>query len=289
MSTVPAPEHAGASAGINHGKRFLIIWIVASVIATPLVSIFVGDLLPPGDATAQATEQVFDNSWLLTIVTPVFLFVLILLLYTLFAFRTRTTELVDGPPVRGDSRIQLLWMVITPAVVLFLAGFGSYELIQSGAGGGQGPTAAFQPAGYKQALDVQVIGQQWEFTYRYPTYGGVETPHLVLPAGTLVRLHVTSLDAVHSFWAYQLGVKADANPGVDNIAYVQTKNPMTFDIHCAELCGLWHGYMFDTGQVVAPSQFASWIKQQQSYFAPVEKFLPKYSTSYLPDPSRRAG
>jgi cytochrome c oxidase subunit II len=287
MSTGTA-DHA-ANAEPNHGKRFLTIWIVSSVIATPLVAIFLGDLLPPGDATAQSTEQVFDNSWMLTIVTPIFLFVLVLLLYTVFAFRARTTELVDGPPVRGNARIQLLWMVITPAVVLFLAGFGSYELIQSGAGGGQGPNAAFQPAGYRQALDVQVIGQQWEFTYRYPTYGGVETPHLVLPAGTLVRLHVTSLDAIHSFWAYQLGVKADANPGVDNIDYVQTKDPMTFDIHCAELCGLWHGYMFDTGQVVPTSKFASWIKQQQAYFAPVMKYLPKYATSYLPDPQRRAG
>ena len=70
---------------------------------------------------------------------------------------------------------------------------------------------------------MQVIGQQWEFTYRYPTYGGVETPHLVLPADTLVGLHVTSLDAIHSFWAYQLGVKADANPGVDNVAYVKRR------------------------------------------------------------------
>jgi cytochrome c oxidase subunit 2 len=138
-------------------------------------------------------------------------------------------------------------------------------------------------------MDVQVIAQQWEFTYRYPSYGGVEVPHLVLPANTLIRLHVTSLDAIHSFWAYQLGVKADANPGVDNVAYVQTKGPMTFDIHCAELCGLWHGYMFDTGQVVDSSRFASWIKQQQTYFAPVAKYLPKYSTIYLPDPQRRAG
>ena len=36
----------------------------------------------------------------------------------------------------------------------------------------------------------------------------------------MVEFHVTSLDVIHSFWAYQLAVKADANPGVDNIAYV---------------------------------------------------------------------
>jgi cytochrome c oxidase subunit II len=272
-----------------HGKRFLIAFIVLSVIATPLVAIFVGDQFPPGNATAQAHEQVFDNSWLVAIMTPPAIFVLVFLAYALTTFRNRTGELVDGPPVRGDARIQTWWMVVTGAIVLFLAGFGSYELVQSGSGGGQGPTAAFQPTGYTKAMDVQVIAQQWEFTYRYPSYGGVEVPHLVLPANTLVRLHVTSLDAIHSFWAYQLGVKADANPGTDNIAYVQTKGPLTFDIHCAELCGLWHGYMFDTGQVVDSSTFASWIKRQRSYFAPVNKYLPAYATTYLPDPQRRAG
>ena len=273
----------------SHGKRFLVAFIVLSAIATPLVAIFVGDLFPPGNATAQAHEQVFDNTWLVAIMTPPAIFVLVFLAYVLTSFHNRTGELVDGPPVRGDARVQTTWMVITGVIVLFLAGFGSYELVQSGSGGGQGPTAAFQPAGYTKAMDVQVIAQQWEFTYRYPSFGGVEVPHLVLPANTLVRFHVTSLDAIHSFWAYQLGVKADANPGVDDIAYVQTKAPLTFDIHCAELCGLWHGYMFDTGQVVASGQFASWIKRQQSYFAPVRKYLPAYATSYLPDPQRRAG
>jgi cytochrome c oxidase subunit II len=276
-------------ANTDHGKRFLIAFIVTSVVVTPLVAIFVGPHLPPGNASAESSQQVFDNTWLLAIMTPPAIFVVLLLGWALVSFRSRSEAVVDGPPIRGDGRIQTVWMVVTSAIVLFLAGFGSYELAQSGSGGGQGPSAAFQPVGYTHAMDVQVIAQQWEFTYRYPTEGGVEVPHLVLPAHTLIRLHVTSLDAVHSFWAYQLGVKADANPGVDNIAYVQTKGPTTFDVRCAELCGLWHGYMFDTGQVVDSAQFAAWIKQQQAYFAPVAKYLPKYATSYFPDPQGRAG
>jgi cytochrome c oxidase subunit II len=275
--------------GPAHGRRFLIAWLVSSAILSPLVAIYLGPRIPPGNGSVEATGQVFDNEVLVTFATPICVFVVLFLLYTLISFRSRTVEIVDGPPVRGDARIQLVWMVVTTVAVLALAGFGSYELVQTGAGGGQGPTAAFLPAGHGKALDVQVIGQQWEFTYRYPTFGGLETPHLILPANTLIRLHVTSLDAVHSFWAYQLGVKADANPGIDNVVYVTTRGPRSFDIHCAELCGLWHGYMFDTGQVVEPSAFASWIKQQQSYFAPVAKYLPAYSTIYRPDPQRRAG
>ena len=70
-------------------------------------------------------------------------------------------------------------------------------------------------------LVVQVIGQQWKFTYRYPQFGGFETTQLVLPDNQWVQFHVTSLDVIHSFWAYQLGVKADANPGVNNVAYTK--------------------------------------------------------------------
>jgi cytochrome c oxidase subunit II len=283
------PPITPTPASVSHGKRFVLAWIVLSVIATPLVAIFVGPEIPPGNGTVQATGQVFDNTVLVSVSTPVCVFVLLFLAYVFFSFRSRGAAIVDGPPIRGDSRIQLIWMVVTTTTVIALAGFGTYELLQSGSGGGQGPNAAFQPAGYKRALDIQVIGQQWEFTYRYPTYGGVEVPHLMLPANTLIRLHVTSLDAIHSFWAYQLGVKADANPGVDNVVYVTTKGPLTFDIRCAELCGLWHGYMFDTGHVVDASTFVGWIKRQQSYFQPVMRYLPPYATSYLPDPQRRAG
>ena len=63
----------------------------------------------------------------------------------------------------------------------------------------------------------------------------------------------------------------------------------SFDIRCAELCGLFHGHMFQTGHVVPDSQFQAWIKQEQRTFAPATKNLNPYNPSYLPKPERRAG
>jgi cytochrome c oxidase subunit 2 len=286
MDVTPVTKRSGRDA--NHGRNLVVGWLVLSAIATPLVAIFVGPAIPPGNGSVQATGQVFDNEVLVAVSTPICVFVLLFLAYALIAFRSDGTG-DNGESLRGDNRIQVLWIVVTTIMVVGLAAFGSYQLIRDGAGGGQGPSAAFAPAGHAKAMDVQVIGQQWEFTYRYPTFGGLETPHLVLPAHTLIRLHVTSLDVIHSFWAYQLGVKADANPGTDNIVYVKTNGPRSFEIRCSELCGLWHGYMFDTGQVVPPKQFLTWIKRQQRYFGPVQKYLPPYSTGYLPAPQLRAG
>jgi cytochrome c oxidase subunit II len=271
----------------NHLRRVALLWLIASAIATPLVVVLLGPNMPPGNLSSEASGQVVTNMVMLGMVTPVVLLVLIYFGYAIIVFRAREGEPDEGPAVRGHGGAQIAWMVTTSAMVLFLAGFGTYELLKDGSGGGQGPNPIADPPG--NALQVQVIAQQWEFTYRFPAYGGVETPHLELPVGQLVEFHVTSLDVTHSFWAYELGVKADANQGVDNIAYVTPKRIGRFSIRCAELCGLWHGFMFDTGQVVSTSAFASWIHQQQAAFAPITSKLPPYSKTYFPQPQRRGG
>jgi cytochrome c oxidase subunit II len=110
----------------------------------------------------------------------------------------------------------------------------------------------------------------------------VETTVLVLPENQWIQFNVTSLDVIHSFWAYQLGVKADANPGVNNIAYTKPTQLGSFRVECAELCGLWHGAMFNFGKVVSPAAFQSWASATQTQLASVTKLLPAYATTYDP-------
>jgi cytochrome c oxidase subunit II len=282
----------------KHGRRVIVAWLVLSAIATPLVALFVGDHIPPGNSSVQGEGQVFDNAVMTALLTPVLCLVAVYFGYALIRFRARRNDaIVDGPPLRQDSRVQIVWMIVTTATVLFLAGFGTYELLKDGSGGGQGPDPISFPANHKSAFQVQVIGQQWQFTYRYPSLGGMESNQLMLPANRVVEIHVTSLDVVHSFWAVELGLKADANPGVDNVVYVETKNPTTFHVRCAELCGLWHGYMFNNGRVVDSATFAKWSAKEQKIYAAVKPYVNKpeeeggapYSHTYLPAPDRRAG
>ena len=285
-----AAAPAKPAATPKHGRRVVIAWLILSAVATPLVAIYVGPLFPPGNATVQSQGQVFDNQVMTALMTPVICLLVVFFVYGLLKFRAGENEaLLDGPPLRNDATVQVLWIVITSAMVLFLAGFGTYELLQDGSGGGQGPNPIALPAGHQTAFQVQVIGQQWQFTYRYPSLGGLESNQLVLPANRVIEIHVTSLDVVHSFWAVELGVKADANPGVDNVSYVETKAPATFHVRCAELCGLWHGYMFNNGRVVGAAQFRAWAKQAVKTYEPIAKYVPKYAHIYLPDPQRRAG
>jgi cytochrome c oxidase subunit II len=286
MSSSEAPAPRPPLDEPNHLRRFLTIWIVATLISLPLVIFLLGPDLPPGHASEQASGHVTDNTVLLAMATPVLLLVVIYLLYAIFSFRQPAGGTLEAPAVRGHAGLQTVWIVVTSTAVLALAVYGTVRLLtDSGAGSGSGPKPLTVPKGNK--LPVQVIAQQWAFTYRYPTYGGVETTHLELPVNQMVELHVTSLDVIHSFWAYQLGVKADANPDVDNIAFVKPTKIETFELRCAELCGIWHGAMFDHGHVVSRPDFERWIHEQQLIFAPATKALPKYSKTYVPEPTRR--
>ena len=282
---------AARSRAPRHGLGILWIWIVLSAIAVPLVVFVLGPHLPPGKMSSESTDQTNANIVMTALLTPIVLIVLVYFVYSLIVFRASGDTVEDGEPIRGHGPTQLLWIVLTSVIVLSLAFWGSYTLVQSakGAGGGQGPSPAFKPTGSKAALPIQVIGQQWNWTFRFPTYHAFETRELEIPVHRLVAFHVTSLDVTHSFWAYELGVKADAVPGVDNVAYVTPRKLGRFMIRCAELCGLWHGHMAVHGRVVSDSAFQAWAAKEQVLNRQIIPYLGPYQRVYVPEPKHRAG
>ena len=98
-----------------------------------------------------------------------------------------------------------------------------------------------------------------------------------------MEFHVTSVDVIHRFWAYQLGVKADANPNLDNVAYTTPQHTGGFTVRCDELCGLWHGAMYNSGTVLAATAFRSWAAVTEKQLASVTRLLPRYALIYTPN------
>ena len=265
-----------------------------SIIGCLLVALVWGPHMPPGRASATAASQSVDFTVLATIATPVVLGVLLYFGWALTFWRKSQGRDRRHAAAR-QHRIQATWIVGTAAIVLALAVYGTVELIvPAGAGAGQGPQPIFKNGlaattvsdtswapNSKNILQVQVIGQQWAWTYRYPQFGGFETTQLALPVNQPVEFNVTSLDVIHSFWAYTLGVKADANPGVNNIAYTTPTTTGDFQVRCAELCGIWHGAMFDTGEVLRSR--TSGVDEDRSREAgELTKLLPPYALTYDP-------
>ncbi len=200
--------------------------------------------------------------------------------------------MVDGPPLIAPVRIQIVWLAVTSVMVLGLAAYGTWACSDSshGAGGGQGPSPLAKPPAGVHPLEIQVIGQQWLWTFRYPSYGGVETATLELPVNRWVVFHVTSLDVDHSFWAYELGVKADAIPGSDNVAYVEAKQtgqiPGALRRAVRPLARA-HELLRQGRQPEPTSPPGS--RPGRPSTRPITKTLPPYSHVYYPDPIRRAG
>jgi cytochrome c oxidase subunit 2 len=289
--SVGAAAARGEPGEPRHGLRILILWAVVTVIGVPLVLWVLGPQIPPFDRSVQSTDQHEVNVVLTTLAVPVIAMIWVYFGYAITVFRQNGPEVVDGPPITGHAGIQITWLAVTATLVLGLAAYGTVGLFggSHGAGGGQGPDPLAKPPSNIHPLQVQVIGQQWQWTFRYPSYGGVETATLVLPNNRWVEFHVTSLDVDHSFWAYELGVKADAIPGSDNVAYLEAKQAGQFQVRCAELCGLWHGHMNSYGRIVSQATFGSWIAARQQQYAAITKDLPPYSNVYYPDPIRRAG
>jgi cytochrome c oxidase subunit II len=278
-----------------HLRRAAIVWVILSVIADLLLGFLFAPHMPPGHFSNVASDQTEVNNILALTMAPIGVGVITFFVYAIFTFRKPPGPIVDGPPVRGHRRLQTGWVGVTTFIVICLAILGTVDLVESpssaagaGAGGGQGGSPISNPSSGKP-LQVQVIAQQWQFTYRFPQYGGVETFSLALPVDRTVEFHVTSIDVIHSFWAYQLGVKADAVPGADNIAFARPEHTGLFEVRCAELCGLWHGYMYSRGHILSDSAWSSWISKAQSDNAPSTHYLPKYAKVYYPDPTARGG
>ena len=277
---------ASGSGGPNHGLRIFLIWLPIAVAADLLLYFVYGPHMPPGRMSDTANSQQFDIKIMAVLAAPVMIFVLVYAIYSFIVWRHREGDEEDGPPIYGHARIQATWITVTAVIVLFLAGFGSYELAWpgfAGAGAGEGPNPVWKPTN-GTPVQVQVIGQQWAFTYRYPQFGGMESTVLDLPVDTPIEFHVTSLDVIHSFWPYLLGVKADANPQVDNVAYTTVKTTGGFTVRCNELCGIWHGAMHNDGTVLSPSAFQTWATgvQAKEQSVGVLAALPPYALTYEP-------
>ena len=277
--STPAPDTT------HHWWRLIAIWVVLSAILDPLFFYLAGPHIPPGTMTDVAQGAQWDFNVLMVVALPVMLAVWVYMVYAIFMWRASRggPEPVGGPAARGHLGLQIGWIATTSVLVIFLFGFGTYELVQpGGAGGAQGASPIWTPTS-KTVLPIQVIGQQWKFTYRYPTFGGFETNELVIPNDTTIKFNVTSLDVIHSFWAYQLGVKADANPNYNNVAYATTQQLGSFTVRCSELCGLWHGAMFNYGVVVTKQQFESWARLTAVRLRHNTSLLPPYRLTYTPD------
>ena len=258
MTVQQSPESGAGEHHTSHIKRVLIIWAALSLICIALV-IVLAPIVNPTSASASAGFANLTNVLFTAMAVPVGLFVWVFVGYSVVVFRERrpTTgsvdDLEDGPPLQAKPAYQVAWLAITGSLAVFLVGWGMFGF-------------------YKQTTDpparplvVDVTGQQWTWTYAYPSQG-VQSNVLELPVHRPVQFHVTSTDVLHGFDVDGLGVLIDANPGWWTTAPTVTPNKLgNYATRCDELCGLYHTYMWSPVRVVTASQFAAWVTANRGH------------------------
>ncbi len=116
-------------------------------------------------------------------------------------------------------------------------------------------------------VDIMVQGNQWWWYVEYqggkPSDRVVTANEIHIPVGRPARIHLTSIDVIHSFWVPDLAGKIDAIPARRNVFWLQADKPGLYPGECAEFCGFQHAHMRFYVVAEPPDKFANWLGQQQ--------------------------
>jgi len=237
--------------------------------------------------------------WCVGIAVVVFGF----MIYSMVRFRKSTGAVADQTFLHSN-KIEVIWTLIPVLILISMAVPAARVLVQT-----EDPVAP--------ELSIRVTGYQWKWGYEYLDTGvtvlstlasdsnrarqlgsgieAVSVPNyllavdhpLVVPAGTKVRVLITSQDVIHSWWVPALAIKKDAIPGFINEAWfdIDTDKTGIYRGQCSELCGRDHGFMPIVLDVRSKADFDLWLKQQRDALAQPADAVPAPATTTASDVS----
>jgi len=198
----------------------------------------------------------------------------------------------DGGPsgyARPKGRVELLWSLGPVIVISLLAEVGVLVF-------GAPVWHQLYIERPKDPFRVEVVGKQFEWIVRYPGKDGVfgrtdarlvhdqrnpigldeKDPAAkddILVRGTLrmpesadAELRLRAHDVIHSFFVPQFRVKQDLIPGFPTRLRMRPTAKGTYEVACAELCGLGHYRMRGLVEVMDKKEYADWLAGQKGWF-----------------------
>lgn len=192
------------------------------------------------------TQQGVDTAFMVIFVISLVMLVGITVAMIWFVIRYRRSK-QPQPLSDKDNNLwlELTWTVIPTILVgaMFWYGWAGYLALRNV------PPGAFQ---------VKAIGQMWSWHFEYPN--GKASAKLVVPAGKPVKITLTSRDVLHSLYIPAFRVKRDAVPGMENYLWFNAQRPGSYDIFCAEYCGVGHADMLSTVEALPQHEFDEWYQ-----------------------------
>jgi cytochrome c oxidase subunit 2 len=199
--------------------------------------------------TTGISGRIVENVFLYIGAISVFFLILITFLMVYFTIRYHRKKHPQPVQIIGSTWLEVTWTVIPTILVvtMFYYGYVGFHTLKS-------------PP--QNAMKVKVIASQWSWLFEYEN--GIKVPELRVPVGKPVELLLTSRDVIHSFYLPAFKIKQDAVPGMENRMWFQPTVTGTYDVLCAEYCGLQHSYMLSKVAVVSEEDFRKWYEGKQA-------------------------
>jgi cytochrome c oxidase subunit 2 len=197
--------------------------------------------------------RIGDDIQTTTFKWAVLVFVLVegALLYAIFRFRGKPGD-PEPTQVHGNTTVEIIWTII-PALILAAIAVPTVRGIFE--------TSAIPGA---SALQVQVIGHQWWWEFRYPSLNLTTANELHIPVGQTVSLRMMTTDVVHSFWIPRFAGKRDVFPNRETRLWFKAEEAGEYSGQCAEFCGIQHGRMAFRVRAQSPEEFRAWAAHMQT-------------------------
>lgn len=162
-----------------------------------------------------------------------------------FIFKYNKKKNPKATQIEGSTKLEIIWTVVPflLTMLMFYYGWAGWKPMQK------------VP---KDAMEITAYGRMWNFSFEYEN--GRRTDTLFLPKDQPVKLNLVAMDVLHSLYIPAFRVKQDMVPGKkDNFMWFEPQKVGTYELYCAEYCGLQHSYMYTYVEVMEDSAFQTWI------------------------------
>ncbi len=181
----------------------------------------------------------------------------ILMLY--FVFRYNRKKNKTATQIEGNNFLEITWTVIPIllSLVMFYYGWAGWKPMTKAP---------------KDAINITSVARMWSFLFQYEN--GKESPDLIIPVKTPVKINLVSLDVIHSLFIPEFRIKSDMIPGREKSMWFIPETKGVYDLFCAEYCGLRHSFMNAKVKVLSNEEFTTWYGDTSSVVSVAEVSTP---------------
>jgi cytochrome c oxidase subunit 2 len=165
-----------------------------------------------------------------------------------FVVKYRRSKNPVASDIRDNYKLEIIWTIVPTLIALsmFYIGWTSYLGLRT------------VP---DDAMEVLVEAQQFAWIFIYDNDKESEN-ELVVPLGRAIKLNISSIDVIHSFYLPAFRIKVDAVKGMPTYAWFYADEVGEYDIQCTEYCGVDHSSMVAKLRIVPPEEFEAWLAKE---------------------------